>query len=253
MEQIKIIFLGTNGWFSTELGSTISTLIETNQYYIILDAGNGFYKIDQYISENKPILIFLSHLHLDHIIGLHSLSKFNFKQNLKLYTYQGTKKNLELLFNHPFSASLYDLPINLQIIELEEGFHELEFLITCNLLLHSDPSLGYRFQIDDKILTYCTDTGITESIYTLSKNADIFISECSYKPGQEEWGWPHLKAEEAALIARESNCKKLFLTHFDASFYNTPEMRKKAEKRAQNIFPNSSAAYDGMEFCLTIH
>jgi len=250
MERIKIVFLGTNGWYSTKLGSTISTLVETNKYYIILDAGDGFHKLDQYISPSKPILIFLSHLHLDHIIGLHSLSKFNFKQNIKLYTYKGTKTHLESLLNHPFSASLNNLPIKLELIELDEGFHELEFPITCGLLLHSDPSLGYRFQINKKIVTYCTDTGITENLYILSKNADLFISECSYKPGQEKWGWPHLKAEEAALIAKKSNCKKLYLTHFDASYYNSVEMRQKAEKKAQKAFSNSFAAYDGLEIFL---
>jgi len=242
-----MVFLGTNGWYSTELGSTISTLIEINNYYIILDVGNGFYKVDKYISQEKPIFIFISHLHLDHVIGLYALSKFNFKQKIKLYTYQGTKKNLEVLFSYPFSVSLYKLPIKLEIFELEEGFHELEFPLTCDLLLHSDPSLGYRFEINGKVLTYCTDTGLTNNLYTLSKNADLLISECSYKPGQEKWGWPHLKAEEAAMIAKKSNCKELILTHFDASYYNNFEKRKKAEKEAQRLFPNTSVAYDGLE------
>lgn len=47
--MIKIYFLGTNGWYDSNTGSTICTLIEHKDFYFILDAGNGFNKIDRYI------------------------------------------------------------------------------------------------------------------------------------------------------------------------------------------------------------
>ena len=71
---MKIIFLGTNGWYDTSLGNTICTLIKTQDFHIILDAGNGLYKIDRHIIDEKPVFLFLSHFHLDHIIGLHILN-----------------------------------------------------------------------------------------------------------------------------------------------------------------------------------
>lgn len=52
---MKIIFLGTNGWYDTKTGNTICTLIETDNEYIILDAGNGIYKIDKYIKKIRRI------------------------------------------------------------------------------------------------------------------------------------------------------------------------------------------------------
>lgn len=52
---MKVIFLGTNGWYDTKTGNTTCILIETDDYFIILDAGNGIYKIDQYIRSKKPI------------------------------------------------------------------------------------------------------------------------------------------------------------------------------------------------------
>ena len=94
--MIKVIFLGTNGWYDTKTGNTICTLIETEDYFIILDAGNGLHKIDQYITSTskKPIYLFLSHFHLDHIVGLHILSKFNFSQGIRTYGQMGTKNIL---------------------------------------------------------------------------------------------------------------------------------------------------------------
>jgi len=36
---MKIILLGTNGWCTTDLGNTTSTLICSDEFYILLDAG----------------------------------------------------------------------------------------------------------------------------------------------------------------------------------------------------------------------
>ena len=49
-------------------------------YDIIFDAGNGIAKADRYISQEKPVLLFLSHFHIDHIAGLHTLVKFRLKK-----------------------------------------------------------------------------------------------------------------------------------------------------------------------------
>jgi len=51
--MVKVVFLGTNGWFDTRTGNTICTLVETPREYIILDAGNGIHKADQYIKKKK--------------------------------------------------------------------------------------------------------------------------------------------------------------------------------------------------------
>jgi ribonuclease BN (tRNA processing enzyme) len=244
---MRIIFLGTNGWYATNLGNTVSILIDTERFYIILDAGDGIYKIDQYIKEEKPIVILISHLHLDHIIGLHILAKFTFFQQIYLYGYRGTKRRIKQIIKHPFSSPISDLPINLTIHDLNEGKYNFQFPITCKLLKHADDCLGYRLELENKIITYCTDTGLCPNLYELAKAADLLITECSYKSGQEEWGWPHLKPEEAAEVAVKSKVKKLILTHFDASIYKTLAERKEAEKIAMKTFENSFIASDGLE------
>jgi len=247
---MRIIFLGTNGWYATNLGNTVSILIETEKFYIILDAGDGIYKIDQYITDTKPIIILLSHLHLDHIIGLHSLAKFSFSQQINLYGYKGTKRRLKQLIKHPFSSPITNLPIKVNLHDIDEGTYDIQFPITCKLLKHADPCLGYRLELERKIITYCTDTGLCPNLFELADAADMLITECSYKPGQENWGWPHLKPEEAAQVALKSLAKKLILTHFDASIYKTVQERKEAEEVARKTFENSFMASDGLELIL---
>ena len=80
----------------------------------------------------------------------------------------------------------------------------------------------------------------------LGDNADLLITECAFKPGQENINWPHLNPETAARIAKESRAKRLALVHFDAEMYKTIQERKNAENVARNIFPDTIATVDDM-------
>ena len=248
--HIKIIFLGTNGWYDTETGNTICTLLETKDYSIILDAGNGIYKISQYIDFKKPAFLFLSHFHLDHIVGLHILTKFRFKSGLNIYGQKGTKKILNYLINQPFTVPIKNLHYKVKINEISEGKYFLPFLVETKFLVHSSPCLGYWFELDGKKIAYCTDTGICENFKELARDADLLITECALKSGQKTPGWPHLTPEDGAKIAKEAGVKKLILTHFDSGNYKTIKERKEAEKIAKTIFKNTTVAVDGLEIKL---
>jgi ribonuclease BN (tRNA processing enzyme) len=246
---MKVVFLGTNGWYSTGLGNTSCTLIETEKFYVVLDAGDGIHKLDEYVKTEKPIVIFLSHLHLDHIIGFHVFNKFRFKQNVSIYGYKGTKNGLRII-SHPYTASFDEVPLRIDINELKEGRYSEPFPFTCKLLFHADQCLGYRLELDDKVIAYCTDTGLCENIFALSKGADLLIAECSLKPEQSESGWPHLRPEDAARVAKEADVGRLALMHFDANMYKSMEDRKNAETAARKIFLETVAAVDGLEILI---
>jgi ribonuclease BN (tRNA processing enzyme) len=244
---MKITFLGTNGWYDTSTGNTICILVETERYDIILDAGNGLYKTDRYISNKKPIYLFLSHFHLDHIIGLHILGKFNFNQGLYICGQAGTKEILNKIIALPFSMPLDRLGYKIELYDLPQKKQKIPFKFEFLPLLHSSLTLGYRFELDNKVISYCPDTGYCENAVKLAKNADLLITECAFKPGQTSDDWPHLNPETAARIAKEAAAKKLVLVHFDASIYQSLEERKQAEEVAKKIFGNTVAATDNMQ------
>jgi len=247
---MKIIFLGTNGWYDTQTGNTICILVQTADYNIILDAGNGLYKADQYITDDRPVYIFLSHFHLDHICGLHILAKFHFKNSLHICGQAGTRDILNSIINLPFSMPLDRLGYKTEILELPENEGSLSFHVGSLPLRHASPTLGYRFEIDGKTIAYCPDTGYCENAVTLAQNADLLITECAFKPGQSSESWPHLNPESAARIAVEARARRLALVHFDASLYRTMEERAEAEQAAGRIFRDTVAGIDGMEIDL---
>ncbi len=246
---MKLIFLGTNGWYDTVTGNTISILLKTDKYNIIFDAGTGIYKLDRYVSfnENTDLYLFLSHFHLDHIIGYHTICKFSGFNSLKIFGPEGTKKCLSILAEKPFSVPLADLRYKVELYELPEDLSKVPFKIKTLTMLHADLTLGYRLEIEDKIITYCPDTGYCENALTLSKNSDILMAECSHKPGQYNEAWPHLNPETAARIAKEGGAKKLFLVHMNPMFYETHKDREDAASMAGKIFPGTVAAKDDME------
>ena len=69
----------------------------------------------------------------------------------------------------------------------------------------------------------------------LAEDADLLITECSHKPGEQSPDWPHLNPEDAAEIARRAKAKRLALTHFDAGRYTTIQERLDAVKSITNF------------------
>jgi ribonuclease BN (tRNA processing enzyme) len=242
---MKVVFLGTNGWYDTPAGNTICILVESETASILLDAGSGLYKADRYIEHDKPVYLFLSHLHLDHIIGLHLLNKFDFKKGLTIFCRKGDKAHLQTIVDHPYSLPFSQLHYPVEIVELEVGITELDgFTVQTALLRHSVPTIGFRITIEGKTIAYCPDTGYCDNAVKLGRSADLLIAECAFRPGEESESWPHLNPEFAARLALEAEAKQLALIHFDAFRYPDSECRIKAQKIAQDIFVNATAVMD---------
>ncbi|MBI2034114.1 MAG: MBL fold metallo-hydrolase [Candidatus Levybacteria bacterium] len=251
---MKIIFLGTNGWYTTETGNTPCILIDSKERYVIFDAGNGFYKLDKHITENKPISLFITHFHIDHVSGLHSLPKFTFKQGIDLYLAPERKKDFETLVNPPYTIghkaqpkNIVNLRMDIRVHQLKEGLNNIPFPVEVIEQFHAYRDHGYRVTLDGKTIAYSGDCGKSGANAPLASNADLLIHECSFIDAQKDI-WGHVDPKMAAQIAKENNVKKLILTHFDASKYTTIEKRKNAEKIAKKIFPNTLAATDDMIF-----
>ncbi len=248
---MKIHFLGTNGWFDSETGETPCILIDAEEAYVILDAGNALRKIDRYIKDDsKPILLLLSHFHLDHTFGLHILSKFAFPQGMTILGQPGTEDTLSRLIASPFTAPIERVRkrMRLDISDLKEGMNRVGAVdIEGRYLIHKDPCFGYSLKLEGKRIAYCTDTGICDNYITLAKDADLLISECAWKERNWMSDWPHLAPEDAAEAAQKANSKRLILTHLDPEQFKSQKERLDAQKRARAIFPNTLVAKDGLE------
>lgn len=244
---MKIIFLGTNGWYTTPAGNTACVLIDSEEGYVIFDAGNGFYQIDEYIKEDKPISLFISHFHLDHVNGLHILNKFSFAQGIDVYVGEGRSKDFTTLVHPPYTIGIdpkgkYHLPTEIRLHEVAEGRHTKPFPLFCKKLYHAYDDHGYQIELEGKTIAYSGDTGIGENSYALFQNVDMLIHECASEDGEKS-SWGHTGPLETAQLAKDVGVKQLVLTHFDAT---DPKSREKSERKAREVFPKTIAAKDGM-------
>ena len=244
---MKVIFLGTNGWYDTAGGNTVCALVKTKRFDIVLDAGNGIHKLDKYCDGSKPVFILLSHFHLDHTAGLHILAKFRFKKGLTICGHRGARQLLNTLVNRPFTVPLACLPYPVKVLELPSGVSKLPFRVLALPLVHADKVLGFRLALEGKTLAYCTDTGYCPNALSLAKDADLLITECANLPGEHNPGWPHFNPETAGKLAAMSGAKRLVLTHFSAERYHKPALRAMALRLARKTFRPASAASDGLE------
>jgi len=241
---MKITFLGTNGWYDTETGNTPCVLAETDEQYIVFDAGFGFRKVKDIVTTEKPVLLFISHLHLDHLIGLHTLPLFKFRQGIDIYAPKGIVGEVRGFLKRPFTSPPLMLQTRLRFHALSGNEH-LPFAFEMRKLRHSVPCYGYRLELEEGTLTYCTDTGVCANLKRLAAGADLFITECAMRPGDTSPNLFHLTPESAATVALEAPARMLALCHFDPGKYPTFDRRREAEAAARKIFPDTVAANDG--------
>ena len=194
--------------------------------------------------------MFLSHPHLDHISGFHALNKFKFKQGFKIFGQPGTKELLDRIIASPFTVPFSLLSCDIHVEDVAEGRHEEPIRFECRYLIHSTPCFGYRFEVDGKILAFCTDTGVCENAIKLCHDADLMITECSLKPGQYSFVWPHLNPEDAVNMAKNANAKRLAFVHFDAANYKTIAERYEVVELMKDKFKDIIVSEDDKEITI---
>ena len=93
-------------------------------------------------------------------------------------------------------------------------------------------------------VTYCTDTRPVPVIAEMAKEADLFICEGMYgEPDKESKAreHKHMTFYEAARLAKEADCKEMWLTHYSPSLPRPEDYMDAVRK----IFPRSVAGKDG--------
>ena len=100
-----------------------------------------------------------------------------------------------------------------------------------------DPIRSYAF---------CTDTVCRKQIIPIIQNVDLLYHEATFADDLSELALKtyHTTARQAAVLASESNVKKLIIGHFSSRYKNVDPL----VEEARVIFPNTFPANDGDRF-----
>jgi len=128
---------------------------------------------------------------------------------------------------------------------------------------HAHPGgvLLYRIEYRDRAVVYATDTeGYANTNWRLvnfARNADLLIHDAQFTeqhylglfPGLASTrGWGHSTIRMACDVASSAGVKQLVLFHLDPGYDDWTIAQNEAESR--RIFPDSMAAYEGLEIHL---
>lgn len=250
---MKIVFLGTNGYFPNEKRHTVCIMIPDLGF--LLDVGTGFFRARNFI-KTKKLHIFLSHAHQDHSIGLTWLPGVLKGKGIegKDITIYGSHLDFPLLHKNSFIVPFTDrVRANFCEIQTYETREVEGIRVEARQLLHSVASfcsMGYRFEFPGgKTLVYVTDTVCSSTYEDFIAKADILIHECSFSDKHYEFARKvgHSWTSGVAMMALNAGVKKLILTHLDPL---SGEKDPTDQKNTKVKFPDVIVAHDLMEIDL---
>ncbi len=235
---LKLNFLGTRGSVAVDDpkyrlygGSTMCAVVNANGTNIVFDAGSGFLEIRNYIEfdeDNKACIhLFISHTHFDHVMGIVACD-IMFDPNVTVHIYGAVRENLSVKQQIDKFMSAPNWPVNSDIFKANVHYHDIKDTITvgdvkivCAEGRHPGGCTIYKAFFENKCIVYATDYEIKEDnidyLINFSKDADILICDGQYSRNELELkaGFGHSCWEDAIIVAKKANCKKLYIIHHD--------------------------------------
>ncbi|KAH0786940.1 Ribonuclease BN [Histomonas meleagridis] len=225
---MKAVCLGSGGYFTTETNFTVCFMVP--ELGIIFDCGSGLFRASKYI-QTKDLHIFLSHAHLDHIIGLGNVKVLNAK--IYIHATQSVLDSLDVILNPPFVGShpnYIGVPLDKENpVCLENGSKIYHFDVA-----HSCPCKGFRLEYNGKSLCFITDTtSNAESSYLqYAKNSNLLIHECYYT--NEKKKLSHTCPEDLIEFLKLANPEKTLTIHHNPNG-NKGQLLNELKKQIPNI------------------
>ncbi|QDT85023.1 MBL fold metallo-hydrolase [Gimesia chilikensis] len=241
---MRIVLLGTGGYHPNDRRHTACLMLPESG--IIFDAGTSFFRVPQYM-QTRDLQIFLTHAHLDHIVGLSFFLVPMLTGQVDSVKVYGEASKLDAIQTHLFSEEIFPLLPDYEFIKLPEqvSVPEQGTLRHINLE-HPGGSVGYRIDWPGHSLAYVTDTSHPEQHLEFVKDVDLLIHECYFPDEQAEWAdkTGHSHTTPVAELARDAGVGKLVLTHIDPQQTGDDPVGIEV---AQKLFPNTILGEDLME------
>jgi phosphoribosyl 1,2-cyclic phosphodiesterase len=218
-------------------GNTSCVQVEHKNTLIVLDGGSGIQRLGTHINRDiTEVHIMLSHLHIDHTMGLgFFLPLYNPNITVHLWgpatSEESLLQRLRRYFSPPlFPVRLSELPKHPVIHELDHSSFDIgEINIKTNYICHPGPTLGFRLQYKDAVFAYMPDHEIPlgapnfpnepewTSGFDIAKGADLLFHDSQYRPAEyaSRVGWGHSSIEDTLAFAKLCKVKKLELFHHD--------------------------------------
>lgn len=246
---IKLKILGSVSPYPTKNDNCPGYLISIDDKKILLDCGNGSIKELSLPDDLINLNVFISHLHKDHYSDLNALAYASYvyhnlgilKERIKVYIPKVKPDDLEYI---DYLLIKNNKEQYFELIEYDENsiFEIDNYKITFMKNYHPMSTYSTKIENNQFKFVYTSDLGYAskDDIVTFARNASYLLIESSLLIEDGILNEYHLRAFEAADIAKNAGVKNLILTHF------WPETKgDKYLKEAKTILNNVIIAKTG--------
>ena len=256
--ELRLTVLGTRGSMAVSgkgreiFGNATSCyMVQAGDDCVFLDAGSGLLAAP--LRFPKPPLILLSHLHLDHVLGLGMYARLSARGEKTLICVPAesdaaAKEQLNRLYSPPY------WPLKLEAysgdVEIARATFPMQYgaiHIACIPGSHPSGCLVYRLSCGGKSLVYATDFEHEQASFSaladFAQGTDLLLYDGQYSEAEylRSKGFGHSTAEKGIEIMDRCGAKGLLLIH-----HNPCASDEELLKREQRLGrPNARYAREG--------
>jgi ribonuclease Z len=240
---MQLHLLGTAGYHPSARRHTACLMLP--EIGVVLDAGTGFFRVRKRLQLDE-LDIFLTHAHLDHVVGLSYLFSTTYQTSLKSVRVHGDAAKLDAIQRHLLADVLFpaQLPCTFHPltgpVPLRQGGR-----LSFHPLVHPGGSLGFRLDWPDRSLAYITDTtaAVNADYISFIRGVDLLAHECNFSDAMADWAVKtgHSCLTPVAEVARAASVGRLVLVHANPL---EEEVEPFDLNAARQIFPRIEVGQD---------
>lgn len=208
-------------------GNTSCIVLEYGNEVLCFDAGSGLCGLRSRLSGVERLHILISHVHIDHILGLVNLVSLKVPE-IHLYGMGGGgcsfQKQLDTVIGVPYWPVILS---NIGGIHIHEIHPEEPFLLSgagggtkIQMLRGNHPggSLLYRAEFDGRSITYALDCEMDEGMHSrlaaFAAGSSLLVWDANFVRADKQPGWGHSTWEEGLALRRASGAGRILMTHY---------------------------------------
>jgi ribonuclease BN (tRNA processing enzyme) len=217
MAGMRVTVIGCSGSFPGPDSPASCYLLEAEGFRLVIDLGNGALGVLQRYAELFGIdAVCLSHLHADHCVDLQTYwvarqyTPKGPQAPIPLYGPNGTAERIARVGGEDVTR----VAARFTFRDLNPGPIEIgPFRVTADHMNHPVETFGFRVEHAGWRLAYSADTGESDALVRLARDADLLLCEASFLDSPDNRPDLHLSGRQAAEHAVRAGAGQLVLTH----------------------------------------